>query len=271
MREKALIIMQRKPMKNITATKLLALFLVAAMTALFPVTSVFGQQVYESAVNGFRITLPAGWVIQDNDVSLNSLGQNVMANTMGFDTVAIACLERNSLPAIGGTVTCEVLEEPGGATVTTSADVQIYRFNNLQTKSEFANVIRQGKAIVPLDILPLHMAAIEKISNLVNGYSTSIHFRVESQQDMNVNVVTPAETPGAIPPATKTIPAKFVELVITVDTGIVTKDVKMFDLLVVSEDQNTGYALVSSRWSPTTTLDAPAPIQQIMTSFELVH
>ena len=74
-----------------------------------------------------------------------------------------------------------------------SLGLQIFRFNNSKAKPEFANVIRQGKAIIPLDILPLQMAGMEKASKILNVAGTSIDFKVESQQDTNVTMALPAD------------------------------------------------------------------------------
>ncbi|MFL6486708.1 MAG: hypothetical protein ACJ71D_08390 [Nitrososphaera sp.] len=100
-------------------------------------------------------------------------------------------------------------------------------------------------------------------------------FNIESRmQNITVNATTMEQpTPGSIPVQTQTVvPAELVELTNQVIADGKRDDtiVKEFALFVVAPDQNTGYALVSSNWSPTVQ-DIPEPIKQMMLSFGLVE
>lgn len=50
-----------------------------------------------------------------------------------------------------------------------------------------------------------------------------------------------------------------------------TVEAKMFSLLVLSPDKNTGYAISTAGDSPTAMPTIPQPVQQIFDSFELVR
>ncbi len=60
-------------------------FSLLAMSVSLPITAAFGQQVYESPQNNFRITLSPGYVIQDNDVEASqALCETATEELVGF-------------------------------------------------------------------------------------------------------------------------------------------------------------------------------------------
>jgi hypothetical protein len=184
---------------------------------------------------------------------------------LNFEQLGTVCLEVNSLPAIGGLAECGIAEAGEMASITSSADVRVVRFSDLQSRPEFASVLRQGKNITASDMLPVYMSLTKEISDFVNTMDTRVDFDIISQQDMNVRVVT-SQSGNVV----TTVPAKIIDFNTSVNTPYSSHDTKIFGLFLVDPEQNTGYAVFSPRWPPTIQ-QIPASILQIMQSFELVQ
>ncbi|MFL6486709.1 MAG: hypothetical protein ACJ71D_08395 [Nitrososphaera sp.] len=125
-------------------------FSLLALSVSFPTMAAFSQQVYESPQNNFRITLSPGYVIQDNDVEASqALGKTAREERVGYDTLATICLEKNSLPAVGGTAECkfdiEALVAGQQNQTGQKEEINIQRYNNLYTRPEFASVVAQNQ------------------------------------------------------------------------------------------------------------------------------
>jgi hypothetical protein len=256
-----------------TRTTIAALILIAVTSLitvpLFSAVTAYAQQqqavatVYESPTNGYRIAVPPGWVIQDNSQFALGTGQAILQNLYNFEDLGAVCLAVNSLPAIGGMSECEVVGET--ASITRTADVRIYRYSDLQSRPEFANLLRQGKAITAADMIPLHFDQAERVSREVNGYGSTIGFDIISQQDLTIRVVAP-ETGQQI----TTVPAKLVNFNMNIETLYSSHVTKTFGLFLVDTEQENGYFLLSARW-PASIPQIPPQILQIMQSFELVQ
>jgi hypothetical protein len=193
----------------------------------------------------------------------------------GFAPLALICPEDAALPGIGGTHQCQAGEV--GA-----PDISIVRFTELKSNPQFASVLRQNKTIVPLDILPLHLQAMEMVYGFGGDDVTfSIGEEQESIANMTVQVleINP-QTNQAV--AIGSLPAEFVEMNYRVtsssdNTGSSSffstppvLSAKMFSLYVLSEDGNTGYAVFSLRW-PQSTPTLPSPVGEIIDSFGLLR
>lgn len=234
--------------------------------------AVYGQvaDVYESPTNNYRVTLPPGWVIEDKTQIGLDRGTALLQSIHGFEDIGTICTEENALPAIGGLSECRRPE--GGEQLTSQtaqdADIRIYRFSELQSRPEFAVLLDQGGNITARDMIPLQIQLMRSISEAANPTGTRLNLDLLSQQETSVRVSNSDNM---------TVPAIFAELGSslvgeTLSGGTITgTDTKMFGLFLVSPDQDTGYVLLSARWSPNMTLQQlPPEIMQIMQSFELV-
>ncbi|HEX6280726.1 MAG TPA: hypothetical protein VFZ67_00720, partial [Nitrososphaera sp.] len=200
--------------------------------------------VYESEEDGFRLQVPQGWVIEDDDNTNPELLD--IEEGLGFIFLAMLCLEVEALPGVGGTFQCEP--------ESLSQDVGIARFKDLQSRPEFATLVRENRTITSADLIPLHIDMVE----VFGGHN----FRTGNITDTIVNVIDPQtnQTVGATG-------AKLVEL--TYQTGTITiNDNNMIALLALNNNTDTGYSVFH-------TFDPMKPmspqVQQIFDTFELVE
>jgi plastocyanin len=229
-------------------------------------TSAPPTTVFQSNVDGFRIGLPEGWVVEDTDNTSPSAQNAERAQSVSF--LATLCPQSEALPAIGGKYTCASSAQEY---------VLIFRYVDLMSRPEFAAVALEGGSITTSDMFAL-MLKLDEAAGAQN-------FQVINDTDMTVNVIDPQtnQTMG-------TAPAKFVEYVYTLQNEL-GRDVnyKNYYLIVLTNNANTAYvvnptppvsggepqispemlqmlqsfALVASTTtSPTPTMPSPAPQQQ---------
>jgi hypothetical protein len=235
-------------------------------------TNAYAQQQYQSPTNGFAVTLPQGFVIQDIDQRALSDEMRVAQAIQNFELIANVCLEQDSTPSYGGSVECNSPDGASNASLTQGADVRVFRFSNLQNRPEIdAAITSQGKQITPNDVLTMHLKLQEGISSVANTPGSEISFEVENQTAANIFASSGSNSLISQLAPKQSIPAVFAEVTATVENEITgtNHQTKQFGLYLVSPDQTTGYVLLSPRWNPATTPDVPQPIMDIMKSFEV--
>lgn len=202
---------------------------IAAITT--PMTAVVAQEVFESEDDGFRLQVPQGWVIQDDD--------NEPLGPHGED-IAVLCLENEALPAIAGGYNCEAAD--------LSDYIVIERWPNLQSIPEFENITSSNYTITTDDLLAL------RIQYLYNNGSV-FGIKIENSTDVDeftklVNMIYTLQDQ--------------VNIFLTVEV-----DRKSSQMYVLSQDRNTGYSIVNSLNNTQTIQHSPA-VQEVFNSFEVV-
>jgi hypothetical protein len=90
-----------------TAAIIIASAMLITMTTTTNSTTAYGQtddrRTYESEEFGFRLQIPQGRVIQDE----NLMNSSNLFVTTSYEPIALLCLENEALPGIGGKYDCE--------------------------------------------------------------------------------------------------------------------------------------------------------------------
>jgi hypothetical protein len=177
-------------------------------------TTVDSNRIFESEEDGFRLQIPQGWVIQDEDIITAPVDPII-------ETIAMLCLENEALPDVGGDYNCEA------ASLTDS--ILINRFPDLQSRPEFQNESATDSTIIPTtdDLVALW------IQELQNEGTSQI--RIENTTDIDE--------------FTKTVDMTYL-YVETAGTALpfddFTYEVKNTGMYVLSQDRNTGYTISNS-------------------------
>ena len=184
---------------------------------------------YQSTVDGFRIGVPEGWVVEDTDnTSPTSLYSE---RQLGLGILAILCPQSQASQDINGSYSC-----PSEGTT----DFRIMRFAELKTRPEFAN----ATAVVPNNNNNNRTIAISDFLTFVTQFVGKIfgwkNVQIARTSDVTVNVIDPQ-----INQTVATAPANRVFLTynLTDESG---RDLEAADLdmAVLSNDTNTGYLIV---------------------------
>lgn len=239
------------------------ILIIATATTTLP--HVFGQQVYESQQNDFRIgNLPAGWVVEDiSEYDLNQ-GETMLQNIHDFTQIAAICPEERSMPALGGRADCT--SGSGTASLTNPSEILVYAFEDLRDRPEIANaIIGQNKTITPNDMIVMFINLQERIGEFVNPAGTTTEYTMGPQQTITVQVVSPAQSEGVVE---TTVPATYGSFSFEVEGLYTSHTSKTFILAFVDPEQNTGYVVMNPRW-PVATPQPPAEVMQIIQSFQL--
>jgi hypothetical protein len=183
--------------------------------------------IYQSTVDGFRIGVPEGWVVEDTDnTSPTSLYSE---RQLGLGILAILCPQSQASQDINGAYSC-----PSEGTT----DFRIMRFAELETRPEFANATavvpnNNNRTIAISDFLTFVTQFVGKIFGWKN-------VQIARTNDVTVNVLDPQ-----INQTVATAPANRVFLTynLTDESG---RDLEAADLdmAVLSNDTNTGYLIV---------------------------
>jgi hypothetical protein len=184
--------------------------------------------IYQSTVDGFRIGVPEGWVVEDTDnTSPTSLYSE---RQLGLGILAILCPQSQASQDINGAYSC-----PSEGTT----DFRIMRFAELKTRPEFANATavvpnnNNNRTIAISDFLTFVSQFVGKIFGWKN-------VQIARTNDVTVNVIDPQ-----INQTVATAPANRVFLTynLTDESG---RDLEAADLdmAVLSNDTNTGYLIV---------------------------
>jgi hypothetical protein len=220
---------------------LIACIILSLTAAAAPLTVLAQTASYESEELGFRLQVPQGWVIQDEDIITAPLDPNI-------ETIATLCLENEALPGVGGDYNCEA------ANLTDV--IYINRFSDLQSRPEFQNESDTDSTIIPTtdDLVALW------IQELQNESASQIKIENTTDIDEFTKIVDMTyqyvETAGTVLP--------FDDF---------TYGLKSTGMYVLSQDRNTGYNIVNNLPIPNIlnkTEHSPA-VQQVFDSFQLVE
>lgn len=184
--------------------------------------------IYQSTVDGFRIGVPEGWVVEDTDNT--SPTSQYSERQLGLGILAILCPQSQASQDINGAYSC-----PSEGTT----DFRVMRFAELKTRPEFAN----ATAVVPnnnnngtiaiSDFLTFVTQFVGKIFGWKN-------VQIARTNDVTVNVIDPQTNQTVA-----TAPANHVFLTYTLTDesgrGLEAADL---DMAVLSNDTNTGYLIV---------------------------
>lgn len=235
-------------MKQQTTTSLLTLITAIVALALMmtgpSVVLVLAQQpageVYQSEEDGFRLQVPADWVLEDYENTPDPVDPQI-------EDIAMLCLANEALPAVGGGSNCTIANR--------TDSIGIFRLPDLQSRPEFEE---SGGRIVPStnDLVALY------IQNLQNSNTTS---------DVRIVNSTDIDQFRKIANITYTFYSD-------AGTGFnpfddYTQNSKALMMFALSPDNSTGYIIFNIRAleheDPIFTQHKPA-VQQILNSFEVV-
>jgi hypothetical protein len=201
---------------------------------------------FQNTDDGIRLKVPNGWGIKDVDNSDPILMR--VENLLGFSTLATVCNEHTT--GLGGTTECDVT--PG------SIEVNIIRIQDLNQRPEVRSLIlSQNKTITMQDLMII--------------YQESVLDRDHQYDDLRPVATTPkqinmTDAAGTATNSTTT-EGLLIEWQLT-PSGL--GPYKLFSLLVLSPDKNTGYA-VAIQGQPVSRMPTiPTEVQQIFDSFELI-
>ena len=203
--------------------------------------------MFQSNVDGIRVGVPEGWVFEDLNNTDPSSQQ--AEQSYGAGVLVELCPQNQATPQIGGTYLCPAAEEGLDS-------VSVWRFADLESRPEFAGVLQRNQSITTTDLVAFYFMFLEQKANFSN-------FRLLQNIDTTINLIDP-QTNQAI----ATAPAKYIETSYLDASGTANEgDVA---LLVLSNDGNTGYALL-----PVTSLlpaagQLPPEHQMVFDSFELL-
>jgi hypothetical protein len=220
------------PIKATTAV-LFAFLMVAVGGTTNITTDVSAQttdRTFESQKDGFRLQIPQGWVIQDENIPSDP----------NIETIAILCLQNEALPAVGGGHNCIA----GKLTDFISID----RWSDLRSRPEFENISSSNYTITTDDLLALR---IQYIYN--NGSATGIKIENSTDVDEFTKLVNMTYTRH-----------DQVNIFVPVDV-----DRKSLQMYVLSQDRNTGYDIVNNL-NNTQTQQHSSAVQEVFNSFELL-
>jgi hypothetical protein len=255
-----------KTARAITISLALSLLLLIITTTVIAPTA-FGQEpafpsqlslpvtiqpdgTFQSLEDGFKLKVPANWGVQDVDnISPSS---KTGENQLGYAYLAIICGDYTL--GLGGTSECQI----------TPNIVTIMRIGELDQRPEVQNLIlSQNKTVSLQDLMVLY-------TDVLQGFGVYGNLKTVATTPTQVNVSSTTDSAASIK---STAPGLIVEW--SYDAEIdrfpsTTVEAKMFSLLVLSSDKNTGYAISTAGDSPTAMPTIPQPAQQIFDSFELV-
>jgi hypothetical protein len=207
---------------------------------------------FENTVDGFRMQVPDGWVVQDID-NLH-LPNYRTANEAGFLILTIICPQHEAVPGIGGLYSCEQSEN----------SVEIL-YDRLGHRPEF-EIIENPLSITPDDFLAF---IVEEMQG--RNY-TNIH--IINSTDLTINITRPEDPNTTI----RTAPAKLVEMTYQSNLGLA--DLRSYTILAtIPENPIPGLRQVLSGSSVTyegraitTPSDSPpSPVQQMFQSLEFIR
>ena len=210
-------------------------------TATTATTTSAADRTFESKDGDFRLQIPEGWVIQENEDAVLNPDPNDPA-TDG-ETVAVLCLENEALPGIGGEYNCQ------SAQLTDL--ISIWRWPELQQRPEFEGEedVEEGTIITTQDLVALRIQDLENMTR---------NFQIENSTDVNE--------------FTKIVDWRY-EYLEQAGTFLPFDDytyaVKSTAMIVLSPDRNTGYVIFNNIADDDLTQHSPA-VQEVFNSFGVV-
>jgi len=202
---------------------------------------------FQSDVDGIRVGVPDGWVFEDLNNTDPSSQQ--AEQSYGAGVLVELCPQNQATPQIGGTYLCPAAEEGLDS-------VSVWRFADLKSRPEFAGVLQQNQSVTTTDLVAFYFLFLEQKANFSN-------FRLVQNIDTTVNIIDP-QTGASI----ATAPAKYIETAYLDASGAPNEgDIA---LLVLGNDENTGYALLPVASALPAPGQLPAEHQMVFDSFELI-
>ena len=203
--------------------------------------------IFQSTVDGIRLGVPDGWVVEDLNNTNPSLQQS--EQSYGAGSLVELCPQILATPQIGGTYLCPDTQEGLDS-------VSVWRFADLKSRPEFAGLVQRNQSITTTDLLAFYFLFLEQKANFTN-------IRLLQNIDTTVNVLDP-QTNETI----ATAPAKYIETTYLESNGIPNEgDIA---LLVLSNDGNTGYVLLPLASLLTAAGELPPEHKLVFDSFQLV-
>jgi hypothetical protein len=214
-------------------------------------TTIAPDGTFQSIEDGFKLRVPTGWAVKDID---NTIPAAELAETaLQYTFLAIICGDHR--PGLGGTNECNITPDL----------VTIMRIGELDQRPEIQNLIlSQNKTLSLQDLTVLYSDILQasfSYQNMKAVTTTPTQVNVVSNNSSNT---TASSVPGLIVEWSYVVelPDRFPR---------VEAQGKMFSLLVLSPDKNTGYVLYTAGNTPAAIPTIPQPVQQIFDSFELVR
>jgi hypothetical protein len=213
-----------------------------AGTLLLPPTTIF-----QSTVDGIRMGVPDGWVVED----LNNTDSSLQHSEQSYGAVSLVelCPQILATPQIGGTYLCPDAQEGLDS-------VSVWRFADLKSRPEFAGLVQRNQSITTTDLVAFYFLFLEQKANFTN-------IRLLQNIDTTVNVIDPQTNETIV-----TAPAKYIETTYLDSNGIPNEgDIA---LVVLSNDGNTGYVLLPLASQLTAAGELPPEHKLVFDSFQLV-
>src|SRR5215212_2686919 len=177
--------------------------------------------IFQSTVDGIRLGVPDGWVVEDLNNTDSSSQQS--EQNYGAGSLVELCPQILATPQIGGTYLCPDTQEGLDS-------VSVWRFADLKSRPEFAGLVQRNQSITTTDLVAFYFLFLEQKANFTN-------IRLLQNIDTTVNVIDPQTNETIV-----TAPAKYIETTYLDSNGIPNEgDIA---LLVLSNDGNTGYVLL---------------------------
>jgi hypothetical protein len=203
--------------------------------------------VFQSTVDGIRVGIPDGWVVEDLNNTDSSSQQS--EQSYGAGNLVELCPQILATPQIGGTYLCPDTQEGLDS-------VSVWRFAELKSRPEFAGLVQRNQSITTTDLVAFYFLFLEQKANFSN-------IRLLQNIDTTVNVIDP-QTNETI----ATAPAKYIETTYQESNGIPNEgDIA---LLVLSNDGNTGYVLLPLATLLSAAGELPPEHKLVFDSFQLV-
>src|SRR5215213_6670629 len=203
--------------------------------------------IFQSTVDGIRMGVPDGWVVED----LNNTDSSLQQSEQSYGAVSLVelCPKILATPQIGGTYLCPDAQEGLDS-------VSVWRFADLKSRPEFAGLVQRNQSITTTDLVAFYFLFLEQKANFTN-------IRLLQNIDTTVNVIDPQTNETIV-----TAPAKYIETTYLDSNGIPNEgDIA---LLVLSNDGNTGYVLLPIASQLTAAGELSPEHKLVFDSFQLV-
>jgi hypothetical protein len=203
--------------------------------------------VFQSTVDGIRVGVPDGWVVEDLNNTDSSLQES--EQSYGAGNLVELCPQILATPQIGGAYLCPDAQEGLDS-------VSVWRFADLKSRPEFAGLVQRNQSIATNDLVAFYFLFLEQKANFSN-------IRLLQNIDTTVSVIDP-QTNETI----ATAPAKYIETTYLESNGISNEgDIA---LLVLSNDGNTGYVLLPLASLLSAAGELPPEHKLVFDSFQLL-
>jgi hypothetical protein len=233
-------------------------------------------RLLENTNDNFRVQIPEGWVIRD----VNNTGYALAAEvTQGYGILAQLCPEGEEegqqqqqgalTNASGSSISGSCKQQPQGEIV------HIIRYPNLGARLGIA--VSDIRDMIPDSILEYEIQKLREVGyrdiNIMNSTDTKVNIHYTTTED--------------VPAANVTVPAKLVEM--TYSTSSAPNEIRRGYLILTATNATppnletvTGYSIFYEGASGTTAaeqttttppsgnLSLPAPVRQVLGSFELI-